>query len=193
MIIIQLFGQIIKLLNYYYKNLQLIIQILNMDKKLQRYKKRLNDLESQKDLLDTQIDKTMKKIKDLDLIINPPWWTNLDDKFSIFQGLIKNCESDEEHNGDHRPVFSEYVLIQFINGSSVCYNLDDEYDDGSHITACIDGFDDYKNIRESLANVLVSLKIKASDRNVKKLLDLLEYASIRGDFSDKFKGFYKND
>lgn len=161
-----------------------------MEKKLQQYEKILDDLQSEKSVLDKKINKTMEKIAKLNLIINPPWWTQLDDEFSIFQGLIEHCECNKESSTTSRPAFSESASIKFTNGSYVCYSLEDEYGDGDQVSAFIDGYRSYKKIHKSLTEVLVGLKIEASDSNIKKLVDLLERAADTPWSFDMFFGWF---
>lgn len=40
--------------------------------------------------------KTKSKIRKIDSIINPPRWTDLDNKFRIFEGLIKDVVKNKK-------------------------------------------------------------------------------------------------
>lgn len=148
-----------------------------MEKKLQQYEKELAELQNEKCLLDKKINKMTQKIAKLDLIVNPPWWIQLDDEFAIFQGLIEHCERERESSTTSRPAFSESASITFTNGSCVRYSLEDEYGDGDQVSGYINDYRGYKKIHKSLTEVLIKLKIEASDLNVQKLVDLLERAA----------------
>lgn len=189
-----------------------------MDKKLQIYKEKLekkqnkkkskkeeiNILKGEINVLKEEIEKIKSKIEKIDLIINPPWWTNLDGKFSIFQGLIEDIDGNEVHNDDNDdddfdddfddyiPRFSENTTIEFKNESSLVFFLEDKYGDGSQISAYINYSKNCKEIYNRLTRVLTELKIKVCKKNILLLLDLLE-TSAKSEyiFEEIFKDLYK--
>lgn len=153
-----------------------------MSENFQEYNKQLAELQKEKNSLEKKLKKIKNKIKEIGLIVNPPWWTKLDDELKIFQGLIKDIKNDKKYDVEYGPRYLVKTTIYFTNKSSLSFELCDEYGDGDVVSVYIDDESNFKKMYKSLADLLSHLNIEKSKENMLLLLELLEKAADVGSY-----------
>lgn len=145
-----------------------------MDKLLDLLHEELNYLEDREEYFGQKKIELLNKIKKLerDKFIKEKSWEKLMNKNlkKTFKKLIKNIEYETE-NSEKRPMYTEDLVIEFINDEKIIVNYEDEYNDACQTSLYLNGECNKNKIFDQLSIVL--LNIGLTDKYINQLVELI--------------------